>query len=85
MKDFVTIDGSMGEGGGQVLRTSLSLSAITGTEIELVKIRAGREKPGLKRQHLTCEGRCRNLRREGIRGGCRVDGTGVQAGTDQGR
>lgn len=46
MKDFVTIDGSMGEGGGQVLRTSLSLSAITGTEIELVKIRAGREKPG---------------------------------------
>ena len=54
MKDFVTIDGSMGEGGGQVLRTSLSLSAITGTEIELVKIRAGREKPGLKRQHLTC-------------------------------
>ena len=54
MKDLVTIDGSMGEGGGQVLRTSLSLSAITGTEIEIRKIRAGREKPGLKRQHLTC-------------------------------
>ena len=54
MKDLVTIDGSMGEGGGQVLRTSLSLSAITGTEIEIKKIRAGREKPGLKRQHLTC-------------------------------
>ena len=32
----------------------MSLSAITGTEVELVKIRAGREKPGLKRQHLTC-------------------------------
>ena len=46
MRDFVTIDGWMGEGGGQVLRTSLSLSAITGTEIGLVKIRAGREKPG---------------------------------------
>ena len=54
MKDMVTIDGSRGEGGGQVLRTSLSLSAITGTEIEIKRIRAGREKPGLKRQHLTC-------------------------------
>ncbi len=48
------IDGSMGEGGGQVLRTSLSLSAITGTEMSIRNIRAGREKPGLKRQHLTC-------------------------------
>ena len=54
MKDKITIDGSMGEGGGQVLRTSLSLAAITGHELEIVKIRAGREKPGLKRQHLTC-------------------------------
>ena len=54
MSEFVTIDGSQGEGGGQILRTSLTLSAITGTEIEISKIRAGREKPGLKRQHLTC-------------------------------
>lgn len=54
MNDVVTIDGSTGEGGGQVLRTSLSLSAITGREIEIAKIRAGRAKPGLKRQHLTC-------------------------------
>ena len=54
MRDIVTIDGSHGEGGEQVLRTALSLSAITGTEIELKKIRAGRTKPGLKRQHLTC-------------------------------
>ena len=54
MADYIEIDGSMGEGGGQVLRTSLSLSAITGTEIALKKIRAGRSKPGLKRQHLTC-------------------------------
>ena len=48
------IDGSMGEGGGQILRTSLSLAAITGTEIVIEKIRAKRDKPGLKRQHLTC-------------------------------
>lgn len=50
----MTIDGSIGEGGGQILRTSLSLAAITGTEIVIEKIRAKRNKPGLKRQHLTC-------------------------------
>ena len=54
MKDIKEIDGSKGEGGGEILRTSLSLSAITGKEIALTKIRAGRAKPGLKRQHLTC-------------------------------
>ena len=54
MKDWIAIDGSQGEGGGQVLRTSLTLSAITGQPVRIEKIRAGREKPGLKRQHLTC-------------------------------
>ncbi|MBR3221070.1 MAG: RNA 3'-phosphate cyclase [Kiritimatiellae bacterium] len=54
MKDFVEIDGAQGEGGGQVLRTSLTLSAVTGNPVWIEKIRAGREKPGLKRQHLTC-------------------------------
>ena len=49
----VTLDGSFGEGGGQILRTSLTLSALTGRPLRLEKIRAGREKPGLKRQHLT--------------------------------
>lgn len=47
------IDGSRGEGGGQVLRTSLALSMITGTPIRIVNIRARRSKPGLMRQHLT--------------------------------
>ncbi len=49
----VEIDGSLGEGGGQVLRSSLTLSAITGKPLHVRKIRAKRNKPGLMRQHLT--------------------------------
>jgi RNA 3'-terminal phosphate cyclase (ATP) len=52
MNDFVIIDGSFGEGGGQILRSSLSLSLITGKPFRITKIRAGREKPGLGHQHL---------------------------------
>src|SRR6218665_1219815 len=51
--DMVRIDGSKGEGGGQVLRTSLALSLVTGTPFQMENIRAGRSKPGLLRQHLT--------------------------------
>lgn len=51
---MLTIDGSEGEGGGQILRTALSLSAITGIPFALEKIRAKRRRPGLQRQHLTC-------------------------------
>lgn len=47
------VDGSQGEGGGQVLRTSLSLSALTGRPFRIEKIRANRSKPGLRPQHLT--------------------------------
>ncbi|HEY9662867.1 MAG TPA: RNA 3'-terminal phosphate cyclase, partial [Allocoleopsis sp.] len=47
------IDGSYGEGGGQILRTSLSLAAITGQPIRIDRIRANRAKPGLAIQHLT--------------------------------
>ena len=50
---MINIDGSRGEGGGQVLRTCLSLSAITGKPFRIFKIRAGRKKPGLRPQHLT--------------------------------
>lgn len=52
-KDAIVIDGSEGEGGGQILRTSLALSLITGRAFHLVKLRARRHKPGLLRQHLT--------------------------------
>ncbi len=50
---MVTIDGSYGEGGGQILRTSLALSLVTGKPLSIHNIRAGRKKPGLMRQHLT--------------------------------
>ena len=46
------IDGSFGEGGGQILRTSLTLSAITNRPFEIFNIRAGRKPPGLRPQHL---------------------------------
>lgn len=53
MKDTLLIDGSHGEGGGQILRSSLALSLVTGIPFKLTNIRAGRAKPGLMRQHLT--------------------------------
>lgn len=48
----VRIDGSQGEGGGQILRTAISLSAIIGIPIEVTGIRAKRENPGLRPSHL---------------------------------
>lgn len=50
---MLTIDGSFGEGGGQVLRSALALSMVTGRAFRIENIRAGRKKPGLMRQHLT--------------------------------
>ncbi|MFQ5399026.1 MAG: RNA 3'-terminal phosphate cyclase [Anaerolineae bacterium] len=50
---MLEIDGSRGEGGGQVLRTCLSLSALTGRPFRLTHIRANRSRPGLRPQHLT--------------------------------
>lgn len=50
---LLTLDGSLGEGGGQVLRTALTLSLLTGRPFRLVKVRANRDKPGLRPQHLS--------------------------------
>jgi RNA 3'-terminal phosphate cyclase (ATP) len=49
----IALDGSQGEGGGQVLRSALALSLVTGTPFRIDNIRAGRPRPGLMRQHLT--------------------------------
>lgn len=50
---MLQIDGSHGEGGGQILRSSLTLSLVTGRPFTIERIRAGRRKPGLMRQHRT--------------------------------
>ncbi len=52
MTTMIELDGSFGEGGGQILRTSLALSLLTGKPFHLRNIRAGRAKPGLQPQHL---------------------------------
>jgi RNA 3'-terminal phosphate cyclase (ATP) len=50
---MLSIDGSFGEGGGQIIRTSCALSLVSGKPFHIYNVRAKREKPGLQRQHLT--------------------------------
>jgi RNA 3'-terminal phosphate cyclase (ATP) len=49
---MIEIDGSAGEGGGQIVRTAVSLAAVTGRGVEIVRVRERRERPGLQPQHL---------------------------------
>ena len=51
--DMIVIDGSQGEGGGQMLRTALSLSLVTGKPFRMHDIRGKRSRPGVMRQHVT--------------------------------
>lgn len=50
---MIEVDGSFGEGGGQILRTTLAMAAVLGREVRVFNIRAGRGEPGLRPQHLT--------------------------------
>lgn len=50
---MLIIDGSQGEGGGQIIRTSVALSLVSGTPFQVKNVRANRDKPGLRQQHLT--------------------------------
>jgi RNA 3'-terminal phosphate cyclase (ATP) len=66
---LIEVDGSYGEGGGQLVRTAVALSALTGSALRIVGVRAKRARPGLAPQHLAavravaalCEARCNGL------------------------
>lgn len=70
---MLTIDGSFGEGGGQIIRSSLALSLITGKPFRVYNVRARREKPGLKPQHLMAVKAAAEI------GHAKVDGVAVGA------
>jgi RNA 3'-terminal phosphate cyclase (ATP) len=70
---MLTIDGSYGEGGGQIIRSSLALSLMTGKAFRIYNVRARREKPGLQRQHLTAVNAAAEI------GHAQVDGARVGA------
>lgn len=70
----LVIDGSRGEGGGQIVRTSCALSVLTGRPVRVVNVRAGRPKPGLARQHATA-----------VRAAARIAGVEAQGATVRSR
>ena len=70
---MITIDGSLGEGGGQIIRSSCALSLITGKSFRIYNVRARRDKPGLQRQHLTAVNAAAQI------GQAKVDGAAVGA------
>lgn len=74
-RTMLEINGSYGEGGGQILRSSLALSMITQTPFRLHSIRAGRKVPGLRKQHVTCVKAAAEI--------CNAQVTGVQLGSSE--
>ncbi len=72
---MIEIDGSQGEGGGQILRSSLALAAVLGKDIRVFNIRAGRSEPGLKAQHLTGAKAVASL--------CKADCQGLEIGSSE--
>ncbi len=64
----IRLDGSRGEGGGQILRTALTLSLLTGRPFRMVKIRANRDQPGLRPQHKTAVDAAAELGRAAVTG-----------------
>ncbi len=72
---MLLIDGSKGEGGGQILRTALSLSAITGKPFKIKNIRTNRPEKGLRPQHLSCINACAEI--------CNADVTGAKIGSKE--
>lgn len=72
---MIEIDGSEGEGGGQVVRNSCALALVTGTPFRITNVRGGRSKPGLMRQHVTAVEAAARI------GGAEVTGAAVGSGT----
>jgi RNA 3'-terminal phosphate cyclase (ATP) len=70
---MLSVDGSYGEGSGQILRTALSLAALTGVPVRIERIRARRSKPGLRPQHLTAV--------QAVAHVCQAEVTGVHLGS----
>ncbi len=65
---MIEVDGSLGEGGGQILRTAVALASVLGREVRIFNIRAGRTQPGIKAQHLTGIGAAAEICGAGMKG-----------------
>lgn len=72
---MLDLDGSRGEGGGQILRTSIALAMVTGTPVRIRNVRARRSRPGLMRQHLVAVQAAARI------GGARVEGAEIGSAT----
>ena len=72
---MIEIDGSYGEGGGGLLRTAITMSALTGNPVRIFNIRARRDPPGLKVQHLNAVKAVKDL--------CDAEVKGLEIGSEE--